>query len=727
MDHIKKHGKGVLIRAKDLTQAMMLLSLPCPFDSMFESIKPHRTFNYSKGRIYNEDLYEFSEEDILAMCPDSVQRVTEMKDSKNMIILTFYGPHILDCININPTSFEVKPFVERPLQCFCCYEFGQGRRNCNNRSQCGNCSALDSHLTSECRFTLPHALQKENLSHLNCHRDAFVAPLRHLTIDVPPCDATISVDSSIVCSQFHQKRSRGSDESLDSTEVPPRKLSSGSSEGREVNVDATDVVTSKDSVFLPLEQQSYSTTCIIDVDVSACVSDTTAVQDNTNVIVSKNIPAHIPSSSSNISDASGTRLRVPITAPSTTPRVRSSSSGPGLDKSYRVSKPSGRVGSGRIWLEVVFPSGWRIATVLPFLKPGKDSGFVLNYRPIALTSCLCKLFEKMVNVRLVYFLERGEFLSLSQSGFYKHRSTTDALFRLEAAACEAFARHQHLVCVFFDLEKAYDTTWQYGILQQLHLYGLRGRLPRFLKEFLSGRSFSVRVGTTHSASVAQEEGFPQVSALSVILFAVAINAIASSLPDGIANSMYVDDLAVWFAASRMSVAERRMQLALDRVSRWTGSHGFRFSPSKTVAMHFCRIRGVHTDPDLFMYGHRIRCFEETRFLGLLFDKRLTWAPHLRTLKVSCLKALNLLRVLIHTSWGADRATLLRLYHVLIRSKLDYGCEVYSSATDARLRVLDPVHHAGVRLATEAFRSSPIPSLLVDANEPPLDLRRHTTF
>ncbi|KAK3887519.1 hypothetical protein Pcinc_008374 [Petrolisthes cinctipes] len=424
MGHIKKYGKGVLIRAKDLTQAMMLLNLPCPSDSMFESIKPHRTFNYSKGRIYNEDLYEFSEEYILAMCPDSVQQVTKMKGSKNMIILTFYGSHIPDRININPTSFEVKPFVERPLQCFCCYEFGHGKRNCNNRSRCGNCSALDSHLTSECRSESysfycrdSHPLRSrqspsqpsqeaaascssENVSKATLHNSFSVletlsdthsgdpstddnsqtlakgvhvvevhaatrSPKRKLkspklpqrrlrgssealdSIDVPPCEATISVDSSIVSSQFHQKRSRGSDESLDSTEVPPRKLPSGSSEGREVNVDATDVVTSKDSLSLPLEQRSDSTTCIMDVDVSACVSDTTAVQDRTNVIVSKNIPSHILSSSFNISDASGTRLRVPITAPSTTPRVRSSSSGPGLDKSYCLNKPSGRGGSGK--------------------------------------------------------------------------------------------------------------------------------------------------------------------------------------------------------------------------------------------------------------------------------------------------------------------------------------------------------------------------------------------
>ena len=87
--------------------------------------------------------------------------------------------------------------------------------------------------------------------------------------------------------------------------------------------------------------------------------------------------------------------------------------------------------------------------------------------------------------------------------------------------------------------------------------------------------------------------------------------------------------------------------------------------------------------------------------------------------------MDLLKVLSHTSWGADRATLLYLHRSLILSKLEYGCEVYSSATPTRLRMLDSVHHAGVRLATGAFRSSPIPSLLVDAGVLPLDLQRQS--
>ena len=68
-----------------------------------------------------------------------------------------------------------------------------------------------------------------------------------------------------------------------------------------------------------------------------------------------------------------------------------------------------------------------------------------------------------------------------------------------------------------------------------------------------------------------------------------------------------------------------------------------------------------------------------------------------------------------------------LHRTLILPKLEYGSEIYSSATVDRLRVLDSVHHGGVRLATGAFRTSPIPSLLVDAGFWPLDLRRQSSL
>ena len=373
----------------------------------------------------------------------------------------------------------------------------------------------------------------------------------------------------------------------------------------------------------------------------------------------------------------------------------------------------------RIWKEHIYPKIWELAIFLPFLKPGKNSLEITNYRPIALTSCVGKLMEKMVNARLMWYLEREKLISPAQCGFRRMYSCTDILIRMESSICKAFAAKQHHVTIFFDLEKAYDTTWRYGILKIIHEYGFRGEMSFYIKSFLKNRSFQVKIGCTFSEIRMQEEGVPQGSVLSVTLFALAINGIAKFIPSDIKYTLFVDDLSISFSSTRMAIVERKLQMTIDKINEWAEMHGFRFSSSKTVCMHFCRIRGVHPDPDIFLNRHRIPCVTEARFLGLVFDSRLTWVPHLKQLKTKCVQALNILKVLSHSSWGADRTQMLKLYRSLILSKLSYGCEIFTSATPARLKILDSVHHSGIRLATGAFKSSPIPSLLVDAGEMPL--------
>ena len=93
------------------------------------------------------------------------------------------------------------------------------------------------------------------------------------------------------------------------------------------------------------------------------------------------------------------------------------------------------------------------------------------------------------------------------------------------------------------------------------------------------------------------------------------------------------------------------------------------------------------------------------------------------LKKRGLKALNILKHLGNTEWGADQKVMLRLYRSLVRSKLDYGCIVYGSACKSYLQMLDPVHNQGLRLCLGAFRISPVESLYVDAHEPCLGPRR----
>src|SRR6056300_464138 len=356
----------------------------------------------------------------------------------------------------------------------------------------------------------------------------------------------------------------------------------------------------------------------------------------------------------------------------------------------------------KIWLEGTFPSCWREATVIPIAKPGKDPTSPNHYRPIALTSCVCKTMERMVNSRLVYYLERNECLSPYQSGYRKNRSTVDQIIRLETWVREALIKREHVVSIFFDLEKAYDTTWKYGILRDLHDVGLRGRMPTFISNFLSDRKFSVRIGTILSNLYEQEEGVPQGSILSVTLFSFKINSIVDCLAPGMNCSLYVDDFLVCYQSKHMHTVERQLQQCLNRLQQWADQNGFRFSRTKTVCMHFCHLRKLHPDPTLLLGGVQVPLVDEFKFLGIIFDRKLSFIPHIKYLKNKCLKALNLLKVVSHMDWGADCDVLLRLYRALIRSKLDYGSIVYGSARASYVRMLDTIHNQGLRLCLGAF-------------------------
>ena len=113
-----------------------------------------------------------------------------------------------------------------------------------------------------------------------------------------------------------------------------------------------------------------------------------------------------------------------------------------------------------IFSERVYPTHWRLAIVLGFPKPGKDPLDVNCKRPISLTQCMAKVMERIINTRLVWFLESNNLISEIQSGFRPARSTTDNLITLDTAIKNSLHNGKHFIVVFFDLQKAYDTAWR---------------------------------------------------------------------------------------------------------------------------------------------------------------------------------------------------------------------------------------------------------------------------
>ena len=113
---------------------------------------------------------------------------------------------------------------------------------------------------------------------------------------------------------------------------------------------------------------------------------------------------------------------------------------------------------------------------------------------------------------------------------------------------------------------------------------------------------------------------------------------------GVDCSLYVDDVLICYRSKNINTIESQFQLNLNKIQKWATENGFKFSNSETVCMYFCHLRKAHNDPVQTLDGTPFPVVEENKYLGVVFDRKLSFFPHIKQLKAKCQKALNLLRV-----------------------------------------------------------------------------------
>jgi hypothetical protein len=119
----------------------------------------------------------------------------------------------------------------------------------------------------------------------------------------------------------------------------------------------------------------------------------------------------------------------------------------------------------------------------------------------------------------------------------------------------------------------------------------------------------------------------------------------------------------------------------------------------------------------------LKLSRKLNFFGIIFDSKLTWLNHIQYIHTQCIKILNCMRLLTGTKWGANSYTLRTMYFALIRSKIDYGCEVYNSASHAVKKLLDNIQIQSLRICTGSMKSASLDSLQVEMGDPPYEERR----
>ena len=239
-----------------------------------------------------------------------------------------------------------------------------------------------------------------------------------------------------------------------------------------------------------------------------------------------------------------------------------------------------------VWLSGYVPKIWRHSIVVPIHKPNKPNHLPSSYRPISLTSTMCKLMEKMVENRLSWYLEKNNLINNFQCGFRKRRRTTDHILRLHDTIYKALANKRFVIAVFLDLEKAYDMVFNDAVILKLIKLGINGRILAFINSFLSNRSFQVRIGASYSQEKCLENGLPQGSILSPLLFSVMINDLSEMLNCPFA--LYADDCCFWQTGTDILDLNKNIQQQLHQINEWCQKWGFKISAPKSAAMLFTK-------------------------------------------------------------------------------------------------------------------------------------------
>ena len=375
------------------------------------------------------------------------------------------------------------------------------------------------------------------------------------------------------------------------------------------------------------------------------------------------------------------------------------------------------------WSSHSFPSIWKTSSIIPIHKMGKPLDFPASFRPISLTSCVSKLFERIILSRLLFFLEYNSIFFPRQTGFRPGQSTLDQILYFTQSISDGFNKprpsYRTILCTI-DFFKAFDSVWHPALFHNsFRLASLLALLVGLNLSFVIGvLAWFIKITKAvpfESVGVFRKDPF---LALYLSLF---INDLLASVPSSVSCSLYADDLAIWSSSPLVPTAVEATQGALFRLERWSEYWCLPLNPSKCEASLFSvDPHQASLQPNLLLLGSRLRFNPTPTFLGVTFDRTLSFSKHVSSLKAKFFPRLKALRCISASSWGPSKESLSVLYKSFLRSLLTYaspGWFPFLNATN--LTRLERLHRAASRTITGCLSSSPIPVLLTEALLPPL--------
>ncbi|XP_070152080.1 uncharacterized protein [Polyergus mexicanus] len=302
---------------------------------------------------------------------------------------------------------------------------------------------------------------------------------------------------------------------------------------------------------------------------------------------------------------------------------------------------------------------------------------------ISLTSCCLKLLEKLILLRLDWWLDNLKLnfkLPNSQFGFRKFRSCQDNLSSLITEVHSGFSKGNSTACLFLDLSNAFDDVIPSILMNDLDEIGLPPILRQFIYNLISFRNMQFCINEELTDEFHSYKGVPQGSILSPTLFNIYISKLRSSMGRSCELIQFADDIAIFHTSPQIHDSISKIETAAKRACGYLTTKSLTVSPTKSS---------------------------------------------LGTLEVpggEVLQTDQLLSMLRGTWWGASPQLLLSIYRALIRNSMEYGCSIFPLNNRSILHQLEKIQFRALRLCTGLRRTTPINVLLAESGESSLKYR-----
>ena len=359
-----------------------------------------------------------------------------------------------------------------------------------------------------------------------------------------------------------------------------------------------------------------------------------------------------------------------------------------------------------------------MATVTPIFKKG-DKSDPANYRPVSLTSILCKVLERIICEDIIAHLKTNNLIARQQHGFITGKSTVTNLLEALDIWTEALSHSLPVDVVFLDYAKAFDTVPHERLLAQVQALGVNAKTHQWIRSFLTGRRQRVNVNGSLSDWEFVTSGVPQGSVLGPLLFSMFVCDVPDLLNCHI--SMFADDTKVYQVINERDGELHNLQEDINSLQDWAKTMQMIFHPLKCKVMHLGPTNPGSEYTMTTMGGgkHTLEAVCEEKDLGVTIDMKLSFSKHV-TNQIN--KANRILGAIKHTFANIDSDIFKALYKSIVRPHLEYATVIWSPKFKKDKDALEQVQRRATRLVNGLSHLS-YSDRLRSLNLPTLEFRR----